>query len=184
MGSKCKCSHNAGLQVAIGTVKDTGKQPGLQFDFNILLSAHFWCSAGYVCYHRNNSCFHSAKFSVITGYLLCSVLAITISKMLVQFLKTNWQETTKYWSANCMYCLKCPGLKTSIIKQCLVLSLPVSTNYWLAHGKAHQTKELFHWNQWECSWELQRVEKDVPSKHIHFTASSTPIFWPESGICE
>lgn len=42
-----------------------------------------------------------------------------------------------------MYCLKCPGLQTSITKQCLILSLPVSTKYWLAHGKAHQTKELF-----------------------------------------
>lgn len=36
MGSKYQSSHNAGLQVAIGTVKDTGKKPGLQFDFNIL----------------------------------------------------------------------------------------------------------------------------------------------------
>lgn len=89
MGSKCQCSHNAGLQVAIGTVKDTGKKPGLQFDFNILLSAHFCCSAGHICYHRNNSCFHSAKISVITGYLLRSFLARAISKMLDQFLKTN-----------------------------------------------------------------------------------------------
>lgn len=116
MGSKCKCSHNAGLQVAIGTVKDTGTKPALQFEFNILLSANFCCSAGHICYHRNNSCFHSAKFSVITGYLLCSFLAIPISKMLDWFLKTNWQAATKYWSANCMYFFKCPGLKTSIIK--------------------------------------------------------------------
>lgn len=34
----------------------------------------FCCSAGYICYHRNNCWFHSARFSVLTGCLLHSIL--------------------------------------------------------------------------------------------------------------
>lgn len=35
----------------------------------------FSCSAGYFCSHRNNSWSHSARFSVVTGCLLHSILA-------------------------------------------------------------------------------------------------------------
>lgn len=104
--------------------------------------------------------------------------------MLDRFLQTNWtnwQTTTNYWSANCMF--KMPWCKNIHYKAVSFTLQSAQNTYW--HMEKHIRQRNFsHWNWWECFWALQRVEKDVPSKYIHFTASPTLIFWPESEMCE
>lgn len=137
----------------------------------------FSFSADQIYYHRSNCWFHSTQFSFITGCLFHSFL--TRVKMLDGSVKTNYQVTDLQivmcktpWSANIHSLHKSDPRPSSFPFQ------SVGNTNW-------HTRDCFsHWNQWEHFCALQRVQKDVQSKHIHFTVSPMPIFWPASGTYE